>query len=127
MKRKLIASGYEYEDTFGYSRAVRVGRSVYMSGTTARGEDLRGDAYMQAEAILKIVAGALKEAGATMKDVVRTVTYVTDVDADEGGVARAHREAFGKVRPASTLVGVSRLLDPKARVEIEVTARIADD
>jgi enamine deaminase RidA (YjgF/YER057c/UK114 family) len=123
MPRQNISSGYPFEDAYGYSRAVRVGNLVLVSGTTARGEALHGDARVQARAILELIGAALAEAGATMNHVVRTVVYVIDL-ADQDAVAKAHREAFADIRPASTLVQVAQLTPATARVEIEVTAVI---
>lgn len=116
-----VTSGYSYEDAYGYARAVRVGDLVFVSGTTARPPHLKGDAGEQLRAAISTVASALEETGAALADVVRTVVYVVDM-ADQDLVARAHREAFGTVRPASTLVQVSGLTPSAARVEIEVTA-----
>jgi len=117
--RRNIRSGNPYEDVYGYCRAVRVGNTIHVSGTTARPPDLdRRDAYDQAVAALEIIQRALREAGAGPADVVRTVTYVTDMR-DSDLVARAHREVFGDVRPAATLVEVSALVDPAMKVEIE--------
>ncbi|MGY3391184.1 enamine deaminase RidA (YjgF/YER057c/UK114 family) [Bradyrhizobium sp. USDA 3311] len=124
MTRQNISSGYAFEDTYGYSRAVRVGNQVFISGTTARSPHLDGDAYLQARATLALIADALAEAGADMRHVVRTVVYVIDM-ADTEHVARAHSEAFDAVRPASTLVQVSALTPTSARVEIEVVAIIS--
>jgi enamine deaminase RidA (YjgF/YER057c/UK114 family) len=120
-ERQTFPSGGNYEDVYGYSRAVRVGPHVHVAGTCARGDDLDGDTYVQAAAALRIIAGALREAGASAHDVVRTVAYVTDI-ADADLVARAHREMFDDVRPAATMVAVSALLDPRMRVEIEAYA-----
>ncbi|SDU65708.1 Enamine deaminase RidA, house cleaning of reactive enamine intermediates, YjgF/YER057c/UK114 family [Amycolatopsis keratiniphila] len=120
-ERVNISSGGDYETVFGYSRAVRVGEHIHVSGTTAREPARSGDAYEQAVAVLSIIEAALRDAGSSMVAVVRTVTYVTDIkDADL--VARAHREAFGDVLPAATMVEVSALLDPKMKVEIEAYA-----
>jgi enamine deaminase RidA (YjgF/YER057c/UK114 family) len=122
VERQQVFSGGDYEDVYGYCRAVRVGEHIHVSGTTARDPHLDGcDAYTQAKAALEIVDRALTEAGSSLDAVVRTVTYVTDV-ADLELVARAHREAFGLVRPAATLVGVAGLVDPRMKVEIEVYA-----
>jgi enamine deaminase RidA (YjgF/YER057c/UK114 family) len=121
--RTNISSGYDYEDAYGYSRAVRVRDMVFVSGTTARAPHLAGDAYVQAKAALATIGEALAEAGASLADVVRTVAYVIDM-ADMPQVARAHAEAFGSVKPASTLVQVSGLSPASARVEFEVTAVI---
>ncbi len=122
--RVRVGSGGPFEEQYGYSRAVRVGSQVHVAGTCARGDDLDGDTYAQAAAALRIVTAALAEVGASVEDVVRTVTYVTDV-ADADLVARAHREVFADVRPAATLVGVAGLVDPRMRVEIEAYAVLA--
>jgi len=124
-ERLTISSGYPFEDTYGYARAVRVGDHVFVSGTTARGPDLALDALGQASRVIDIIADALRQAGADLRHVVRTVVYVTDM-ADIDAVARAHSEAFGPVRPASTLVKVAGLTPATARVEIEVTAIVHD-
>ena len=118
--RQKVSSGEPFENVYGYSRAVRVGDHIHVSGTTARSPDLDGDTYRQARAALSIIETALQEVGSSLADVVRTVTYVTDID-DTEVVARAHREVFGDVRPAATLVEVAGLLDG-ARVEIEAYA-----
>jgi enamine deaminase RidA (YjgF/YER057c/UK114 family) len=124
-ERLTISSGYPFEDTYGYARAVRVGDHVFVSGTTARGPDLALDALGQASRVIGIIAEALRQAGADLRHVVRTVVYVIDM-ADIDAVARAHSEAFGAVRPASTLVKVAGLMPATARVEIEVTAIVHD-
>jgi enamine deaminase RidA (YjgF/YER057c/UK114 family) len=109
----------------GFSRAVRAGDTIYVSGTVAWGEDGTltglGDVYAQAKQAIANIATALAQAGASLADVVRTRIYVTDIDLWEEGV-RAHREAFGSIRPASTLVEVSRLAAPEMLVEIEAVA-----
>ena len=120
-ERRTFPSGGSYENVYGYSRAVRVGPQVHVAGTCARGDDLDGDGYVQAAAALRIIVAALREAGASARDVVRTVAYVTDM-ADADLVARAHSEVFDAVRPAATMVAVSALLDPRMRVEIEAYA-----
>ena len=120
-ERRTVRSGYPFEETYGYARAVRVGEQVFVSGTTARGGDLGANAERQTEAAIAIVDAALREAGAALRHVVRTVVYVVDL-ADTEGIARAHRAAFGAVPPASTLVQVAALTPAAARVEIEVTA-----
>jgi enamine deaminase RidA (YjgF/YER057c/UK114 family) len=125
LSRTNISSGYPFEDTYGYSRAVRVGDQVFVSGTTARAPHLDGDAYRQMTGAVATVAAALREAGADLRHVVRTVIYVVDM-ADAALVARAHQEAFGTVRPASTLVQVAALTPASARIEIEVTAVVHD-
>jgi enamine deaminase RidA (YjgF/YER057c/UK114 family) len=110
---------------FGYSRAVKVGRHVFVSGTVAWGDDGKvvgeGDMYAQAKQAIRNIERALREAGASLADVVRTRSFITDVSRfDE--VARAHGEAFGEVRPAATLVEVKALVEPVMLVEIEVDA-----
>jgi enamine deaminase RidA (YjgF/YER057c/UK114 family) len=102
MIRTNISSGHPFEDEYGYARAVRVGDHVLVSGTTARAPDLDGDAYKQMTGAIAMVAAALGEAGAELRHVVRTVVYVLDM-ADAHQIARAHQEAFGQSRPASTL------------------------
>lgn len=121
MTRQNIASGGPFEPVFGYSRAVRIGDHIHVSGTCAPATALDRDAKGQAEAALEIIRSALKEAGADFTDVVRTVVYLTDV-ADKDLVAEAHVAAFGDVRPASTLVAVAALIDPRMVVEIEAYA-----
>lgn len=125
MTRRNIGSDYPFEEAYGYSRAVRVGDHVYISGTTARGIALEGDAYVQARAILNLIETALAEAGAKMRHVVRTVVYVTDL-AFQDAITRAHGEVFNTIRPASTLVQVVALTPDTARVEIEVTAVVVE-
>jgi enamine deaminase RidA (YjgF/YER057c/UK114 family) len=118
--RENYASGGDFEDVYGYSRAVRVGDHVHVAGTCAR--DLDGtDTYTQAREALSIIEAALAEAGTDRTAVVRTVTYVTDIG-EKLAVAKAHAEVFGDVRPAATLVEVSALVDPRMTVEIEAYA-----
>jgi enamine deaminase RidA (YjgF/YER057c/UK114 family) len=123
MTRQVVWSGGPFEQIYGYSRAVRVGAHVHVAGTAARGEALAGDAYLQTQDILGTIRSALEQAGARVEQVVRTVIYVTDIG-DAELVGRAHREVFGDVRPASTMVQVSALIRPEMRVEIEAYAVI---
>jgi enamine deaminase RidA (YjgF/YER057c/UK114 family) len=125
LTRQTVSSGYPFEETYGYARAVRVGDQVFVSGTTARPPHLDGDAYTQLAGAIETVAAALKAAGAELRHVVRTVIYVVDM-ADAHQIARAHRETFGSSPPASTLVQVVSLTPAAARIEIEVTAIIYD-
>jgi enamine deaminase RidA (YjgF/YER057c/UK114 family) len=123
--RQIVSSGYPFEETSGYARAVRVGDQVFVSGTTARPPHLDGDAYRQLTGAIETVAAALKAAGAELRHVVRTVIYVVDM-ADTHHVARVHQEKFGSAPPASTLIQVAGLTPAAARIEIEVTAIIHD-
>ena len=124
-QRQNITSGDPFENAYGYSRAVRVGEHIFVSGTTAQDPFVHEcDTYVQATNALSIITKALEEAGASLQDVVRTVTYVTDMS-DLDLAARAHSEAFGNVRPASTIVEVSALDDPARTVEIEAHAFVS--
>ena len=126
MDRRLISSGSPFESVIGFSRAIVVGDRVFVSGTAPvmlDGAEPPTDAYGQAKRCLEIIVAALRAAGAGPEDVVRTRTYLVDA-ADWEEVGRAHGEVFADVRPASTMVVVSALLDPRWRVEMEADAVI---
>lgn len=126
-ERINISSGSPWEDIVGYSRAVRIGNVVEVAGTTSmNGDQLigEGDVYEQTKFIFLKIEKALKEAGATMEDVVRTRTFVTDISKWEE-VGRAHGEVFKTIKPAATMVEVSALINSQLLVEIEVTAIVS--
>ena len=129
-RRSNLQSGAPWESRVGYSRAVRTGRFIAVSGSAAVDENGRlvgeGDMYAQAKQCIEVISAALERAGARLSDVVRTRMFVTDIERWEE-VGRAHQEAFGDVMPATSMVEVSRLIDPRMLVEIEADAIVGDD
>lgn len=130
MKRESYRSAAPWESIVGYSRAVRTGPFIAVTGCAAIGPDGKlvgeGDAYQQARRCIEVIAEVLDAAGASLHDVVRTRMFVTDIERWEE-VGRAHREAFGEIMPATTMVEVSRLIDPAMLIEIEADAVVCDE
>ena len=129
MERQNISSGSKWEPLVGYSRAVRIGHHLSVSGTAPAGPDGAvvgaGNSYLQAQHCLKIIVAALEQAGASAKDVIRTRIFTTDITQWQE-IGRAHAEVFGDIRPATTMVEVRALVDPLMLVEIEADAIVGE-
>jgi enamine deaminase RidA (YjgF/YER057c/UK114 family) len=127
ISRQLYSSGAEWEDIAGYSRAVRVGNIIEVAGTTAVRDGIligKDDIYLQTKTILSIIKEAIEGLGGTIDQTVRTRMFVTDISQWES-VAKAHGEAFGKIKPASTIVEISGLIDPEMLIEIEASVIVS--
>jgi len=127
-EKQLVSSGTKWEEFIGYSRAVRIGNIIEVSGTVAADENgpvYPGNAYLQTRYIIEKIERALKEAGAELKDVVRTRIYVVEMEHTWEEIGRAHGEYFREIKPASTMVEVKSLIDPDMLVEIEATAAVS--
>ena len=128
MKRQNISSGAPWEADVGYSRAVRIGNTIELSGTVALKDGLligKDDAYQQAKRILEIIKEVLEQAGSSLGDVIRTRMFVTNITRDWQAIGKAHGEVFGEIRPATSMVEVSGLIGPDYLLEIEVTAIVS--